>query len=131
MENSCFTTVLVSAVWQSESVICMRVCVINHFSPVQLFGLKAARLLCPWDSPGMNTGVGCDALLQGIFPDSGIEPCVSCMGRWVLYHCAAWEAPVLCFRSPSHLCYHRALHTVPCATSLNLHVFSGQDVGTL
>ena len=26
-----------------------------------------ARLLCPWDSPGKNTGVGCHALLQGIF----------------------------------------------------------------
>ena len=26
-----------------------------------------ARLLCPWDSPGQNTGVGCRGLLQGIF----------------------------------------------------------------
>ena len=26
------------------------------------------RLLCPRDSPGKNTGVGCHALLQGIFP---------------------------------------------------------------
>ena len=25
-----------------------------------------ARLLCPWDSPGKNTGVGCHALLQEI-----------------------------------------------------------------
>jgi len=25
------------------------------------------RLLCPWDSPGKDTGVGCPALLQGIF----------------------------------------------------------------
>ena len=27
-----------------------------------------ARLLCPWDSPGKNTGVGCHFLFQGIFP---------------------------------------------------------------
>ena len=27
-----------------------------------------ARLLCPWDSPGKNTGVGCHFLLQGIPP---------------------------------------------------------------
>ena len=27
-----------------------------------------ARLLCPWDSPGKNTGVSHHALLQGIFP---------------------------------------------------------------
>ena len=26
-----------------------------------------ASLLCAWNSPGMNTGVGCHALLQGIF----------------------------------------------------------------
>ena len=26
------------------------------------------RLLCPWESPGENTGVGCHVLLQGILP---------------------------------------------------------------
>ena len=31
-----------------------------------------ARLLCPWDLLGKNTGVGCHFLLLGIF--SGIEP---------------------------------------------------------
>ena len=31
-----------------------------------LDGLQPSRLLCPWDSPGENTGVGCHALLQGI-----------------------------------------------------------------
>ena len=35
--------------------------------------LQPARLLCPWDSPGKNTGVGCHALLQGIFP--GLPHC--------------------------------------------------------
>ena len=30
-----------------------------------------ARLLCPWDSPGKNTGVGCHSPLQGIFPTQG------------------------------------------------------------
>ena len=34
-------------------------------------GLWPARLLCPWDSPGKNTGVGCHTLLQGIFPTQG------------------------------------------------------------
>ena len=33
---------------------------------VQPHGLQLARLLCPWGSPGKNTGVGCHALLQGI-----------------------------------------------------------------
>jgi len=30
--------------------------------------MEPVRLLCPWDSPGKNTGVGCHALLQGLFP---------------------------------------------------------------
>ena len=30
-------------------------------------GLQPSRLLCPWDFPGKNTGVGCHFLLQGIF----------------------------------------------------------------
>ena len=29
--------------------------------------------LCPWDSPGKNTGVGCHALIQGNLPNPGIE----------------------------------------------------------
>ena len=37
------------------------------------YGLSAARRLCPWDSPGKNTGVGCHFLLQGNLPDPGIE----------------------------------------------------------
>ena len=30
-------------------------------------GLQPARLLGPWDSPSRHTGLGCRALLQGIF----------------------------------------------------------------
>ena len=32
------------------------------------------RLLCPWDFPGKNTGVGCRFLLQRIFPTHGSNP---------------------------------------------------------
>ena len=32
---------------------------------------SSARLLCPWNSPGKNTGVGCLSLLQGISPTRG------------------------------------------------------------
>ena len=31
-------------------------------------GLWPARLLCPWDCPGKNTGEGSHTFLQGIFP---------------------------------------------------------------
>ena len=34
-------------------------------------GMYPARLLCPWDSPGKNAGVGCLSLLQGIFLTQG------------------------------------------------------------
>ena len=37
------------------------------------YGPEPTRLLCPWDSPGKNTGVGCHALLQGIFPTQGLN----------------------------------------------------------
>ena len=36
------------------------------------------------DSPGKNTGVGCHALLQGIFPTQWLNPCLSHCG-WILY----------------------------------------------
>ena len=37
-------------------------------------GLQPARLFCPWNVPGKNTGVGCRFLLQGIFPTQGSNP---------------------------------------------------------
>ena len=41
-------------------------------------------ILCPWDSPDKNTGVGCCALLQGIFSTQGANPgLLHC--RWILY----------------------------------------------
>ena len=38
--------------------------------------LHPTRLLCPWDSPGKNTGVGCHFLLQGVFPTQGLNLCL-------------------------------------------------------
>ena len=32
-----------------------------------------ARVLCPWDFPGKNIGVGCHFLLWGIFPTQGLN----------------------------------------------------------
>ena len=36
--------------------------------------LLSARLLCLWDFPGKNTGLGCHFLLQGIFSTQGLNP---------------------------------------------------------
>ena len=50
--------------------------------------LQHARLHCSWDSPGKSTGVGCHALLQGIFLTQGSNhvSCVSCIDRQFHYH---------------------------------------------
>ena len=84
---------IISSVHSNDNVIVLplRVCMLSHFSHLWLFatlGLQATRLLCPCDSPGKNTGVGCHALLQEIFLTQGSNPCllISCIGRWVLYH---------------------------------------------
>ena len=39
---------------------------------------QPTRLLCPWDSPGKNTGVGCHFLLQCIKVKSESEVAQSC-----------------------------------------------------
>ena len=57
-------------------------CMLSCFCCVQLF-------LIPWtiacqasrsmDSPDKNTGMGCHALLQGIFLIQGSNPCLLCL----------------------------------------------------
>ena len=61
--------------------------------------LSSARLLCPWDSPGKNTGVGCHFFLQGIFLTQGSNPGLL-IGRRVLHHHATREA--LTFLTAAH-----------------------------
>ena len=53
----------------------MCVCVIRSVvsDSLQSHGLIPARFLCPLNSPGKTTGVGCHFLLQGIFPTPGTE----------------------------------------------------------
>ena len=57
--------------------------------------LQPARPLCPWDSPGKNTGVSCHSFLQGIFLTQGLNPgLLHC--RQILYHQSSEE------RNPLH-----------------------------
>ena len=44
--------------------------------------LQPARLLCPWNFPGTNTGVDCHSLLQGTFPTQGSNPRLLCLLHW-------------------------------------------------
>ena len=58
---------------------------VKSLSRVRLFGLLSTRLLCPWDFPGNNIGVGCHFLLQEIFLIQGLNPgLLHC--RQTLYH---------------------------------------------
>ena len=48
--------------------LCVRVSHSVVFDSMRPHGLQPARLLCPWNSPGNNTGVGSHSLLQGSNP---------------------------------------------------------------
>ena len=80
--------------------------VLSYFLPlfVTLCSLQPARLLCPWDSPGKNTGVSCQALLLGIFPTQG-----SILG---LLHLLHWQSDSLPLAPPGkHVCIYTHTHT--------------------
>ena len=64
--------------------------------PLQPHGLEPARLHCPWDSPGKNTGVSCHAVFQRIFL-TGIKPMSPrspALAGELFTTTATWEAPV-------------------------------------
>ena len=58
-------------------------------------GLEPTRLLCPWDTPGKNTGVGCRSLLQEIFLSQGIDQGFPHC-RQAIYHQNHQESPCRC-----------------------------------
>ena len=70
----------------SVLVVCnVKVLVAQLCPTLRPHGLKPARILCPWDSPGKNPGVGSHALLQRIFPTQGSNPGLQHC-RQVLFH---------------------------------------------
>ena len=44
---------------------------------------QPARLLCPWDSSGKNTGMGCHFLLQGILLTQGSNQHLLALQLWL------------------------------------------------
>ena len=58
--------------------VCVCVCArawacLVTFNSLRPHGLWPTKLLCPRDSPGMNTRVGSRSLLEGIFPTQGLN----------------------------------------------------------
>ena len=60
---------------------CMHACSVMSDS-LQPHGVGPTKLLCSWNSPGKNTGVGCHFILQGIFPTEGLNPCLLGLLHW-------------------------------------------------
>ena len=82
--------------WISHMYTC--VCAPSCFTCVFLrpYGLYTSRLLCPWDSPGEDTEVGCHAHRQGIFPIQESNPHLLPLlyYKWILYCWTTREAHV-------------------------------------
>ena len=82
----CFVIECMSRLYMCKSV-CLTLC-----DPMDY-----TRLLCPWNSPGKNTGVGYHALLQGIFPTQGSNLSLLSLLHWqagFFTTSATWEACV-------------------------------------
>ena len=62
-------------------------CVCVCAQPCPTHGLQPSKLLCSWDFPGQNTGVGCHFLLQWIVPTQG--------SNLHLLHLLDWQADSL------------------------------------
>ena len=100
-----------------------------HQAPLSMGFPRGA---CPWDFPGKNTRVGCDFLLQGIFPTQRWNPLYLHLllrqaDSWPLRHleslfwwtCTDLESsPKLCisiafYPTEIHICIFVWLHIMP------------------
>ena len=69
--------------WKPKPHLYKQLCVCpKPCSTLQPYRLQPARLLCPWNFPGNNTGVGCRFLLQGIFLAQGSSPSLLHLLHW-------------------------------------------------
>ena len=82
--ETCFFSVFE---FENESVSCLVMS-----DSLRLHGLQPARLLCPWNSLGKNTGVGSLSLLQGLFPTQGSNLHLLHGGQ-ILYHLSHQGSP--------------------------------------
>ena len=103
--------------WSKSKIASLSVVSNNLWS----HGLQTARFLCPWNSPGKNTGVGCYFLLQGMFLNQGLNlGLLHC--RQILYHLShegspyriEWSevkllSPVRLFETPRTVAYQTPL----------------------
>ena len=80
----------------SSVTVCVRAKLLQSCPTVRPYGLQPVRLLCPWDSPGKNTGVGCHFLLQGILRTQEPDPRLlglPALTVGLFTSSVTWEAP--------------------------------------
>ena len=88
-------------------------------------GLQPTRLLCPWNSPGQNTGVGSRFFLLGIFPTQGLNPGLQHCGR-ILYLLSHQGSPVVVAGRPLSVQALVVVHTG--FVALQLSCSSKEDI---
>ena len=101
----------IKACCRTHYCICVCVCVhtrvrvrlVTMSDSLRTFGLLSARLLYPWDFPGNHAGVGCHALLQGIFLTQGSNSRLLCLlhCRGILYLLSHWGSPTTTWPHPN------------------------------
>ena len=74
--------------------------------------MSPIRLLCAWDFPGKNTGVGCHFLLQGIFPTQGSNSGLQHY-KQTLYHLNHQGSPKGANQTHQRQGSHALLHICP------------------
>ena len=87
---------LLSAVLTEKLVnqLCVVLCLVTESCPILCDPMDCSppSSSVHGDSPGKNTGVGCHALLQGIFPTQGSnQGLLHC--RWILYQLSCQRSP--------------------------------------
>ena len=89
-------------VWFFNPQVFIRVCVLLTESCPPLcnpMDCSPARLLCPWNSPGKDTGVGSDTFLQGSFPtqDQTLSPVLQAdsFPFWATRMLFNWHSPTV------------------------------------
>ena len=94
-----FASCLVAFTRSASFIVCVCSVASVMSDSVRPHGLQSARLLCPWDSPGKNTGVGCHALLQRIFLTQGSNPSLMspALAGGFFTTSTSWEASFISF----------------------------------
>ena len=96
-QNACY---LMAVSWTHACVPTCSVMPAGHEPP---------GLICPWNFPGKNTGVGCHALFQGILPTQGLNSCLL-----HLLHQQAGSSPLCHLGSLNMGIWVRKAHSTGC-----------------